>query len=71
MSNTQKWYVSHAETLTQNILGLIIAYVILRLWGLSTNESVQLQFIFFVSSYLRSYAVRRAFNYLSSRGPEL
>lgn len=61
---SQKWYVSHAEALTQNGAGLVIAFIILKLWGLSTLESVQLQIIFFFSSYIRSYLIRRAFNKL-------
>lgn len=61
---SQKWYVSHAESLVQNIAGLIIAFIILKMWGLSTTESVQLQIIFFFSSYIRSYLIRRAFNKL-------
>lgn len=62
MSNSQKWYVSHAETIVQNVLGLLIAFIILRVHGLSTHDSVQLQIIFFFASYARSYAVRRFFN---------
>jgi len=62
MSNGQKWYVSHAETIVQNVLGLLIAFIILRVHGLSTHDSVQLQIIFFFASYARSYAVRRFFN---------
>lgn len=64
MSKGQKWYVSHAETLAQNIFGLLIAFIILKLWGLSTTDSVKLQAIFFISSYLRSYTIRRFFNYV-------
>lgn len=67
MKNGQKWYVSHAETIVQNVLGLIIAFIILRFYGLSTHESVQLQAIFFVASYARSYAVRRAFNQFENK----
>ena len=59
--------LSHLESLTQNILGLLIAFIILKIWGLSTTESVQLQAIFFVTSYLRSYFVRRTFNYLGEK----
>ena len=62
MSNGQEWYVSHAETIVQNVLGLLIAFIILRVHGLSTHDSVQLQIIFFFASYARSYAVRRFFN---------
>lgn len=40
---SQKWYISHAETLTQNVLGLVIAFIILKLFGLSTTQSIQIQ----------------------------
>lgn len=59
---SQKWYVSHAETLTQNVVGLLIGFIILKLWGLTTSESVGLQCIMFVVSYIRSYAIRRYFS---------
>jgi hypothetical protein len=52
---------------SKNVLGLIIAFIILRFYGLSTHESVQLQAIFFVASYARSYAVRRAFNQFENK----
>lgn len=58
---TQKWYISHAETLTQNVLGLVIAFIILKLFGLSTSQSVQIQAVFFFVSYVRSYLIRRLF----------
>ena len=59
---SQKWYVSHAESLAQNICGLLIAFVILKIWGMSTTESIGLQAIFFIASYIRSYIIRRIFN---------
>ena len=71
MSKGQKWYVSHAEVLTQNVLGIIIALIILKLWGMSTTESLTLQAIFFVTSYIRGYIVRRFFNSLEERGNEI
>ena len=58
----QKWYIIHAEALTQNVLGLVIAFIILKLWGMSTSESLGLQVVFFIASYIRSYAVRRVFS---------
>lgn len=61
---SQKWYVSHIESLVQNILGLVIAFIILKLYGLTTVESLKLQAIFFIASYVRSYLVRRFFNSL-------
>ncbi len=62
MSKNQTWIQSHLETLTQNIVGLIIGFIILTCWGLSPSESVSLQFVIFVSSYIRSYIIRRCFN---------
>lgn len=64
----QKWYISHAETITQNVLGLIISFIILRIFGMSVNESIQLQSVFFVVSYIRSYLVRRTFDRLNLKG---
>lgn len=61
---SQKWYISHAESMTQNIAGLVIAFIILKLWGMTTSESIGLQCIFFITSYIRSYLIRRAFNKL-------
>ena len=48
----------HIETLTQMIVGLILGYVILRMFGLTNTQSITLQFIFFVVSYARSYTIR-------------
>lgn len=64
MKSGQPWYVSHAEALAQNIIGLIISFIILKLWGLSTSDSLGLQVIFFITSYTRSYLIRRFFNNL-------
>ena len=58
----QKWYVSHAETLAQNIIGLLVGFVILRCFGLDTLESIHLQAVIFVASYVRGYVIRRCFN---------
>ncbi|CCH57732.1 hypothetical protein A323_gp24 [Acinetobacter phage AP22] len=62
MSNKQTWLQSHAETLTQNIVGLLIGFIILKCFGLSASESVQLQAVIFATSYLRSFLIRRFFN---------
>ena len=51
----------HIEALTQNILGMIIAFIILYLWGMSMSESIALQCVFFITSYIRSYLVRGVF----------
>lgn len=51
----------HIETLTQMIVGLILGYVILRMFGLTNSQSITLQVIFFVVSYARSYTIRWLF----------
>ena len=48
----------HIETLTQMIVGLILGYVILRMFGLTNSQSITLQIIFFIVSYARSYTIR-------------
>ena len=58
----QSWLESHLEALTQNVVGLLIGFIILTWWGLSPTESVSLQAVIFVSSYIRSYVIRRLFN---------
>ena len=60
---TNKHY-AHLETITQNILGIIAGLIILRLFNIPFSDSIQLQVIFFVVSYIRSYCVRRMFSKL-------
>ena len=63
MNLTNKHY-AHLETITQNILGIIAGLIILRLFNIPFSDSIQLQVIFFVVSYIRSYCVRRVFSKL-------
>lgn len=63
LSNRER--MVHLETLTQNIVGLVVAFIILTLWGLPFYESVALQTIFFVTSYIRGYCIRKLFRSLS------
>ena len=51
----------HIEALTQMIVGLILGYVILRMFGLTNSQSITLQIIFFIISYVRSYTIRWLF----------
>ena len=51
----------HIETLTQMIVGLLLGYVILRMFGLTNTQSITLQIIFFIVSYARSYTIRGLF----------
>lgn len=52
---------AHLETSVQMVVGLIIGYVILRMFGLTSTQSVALQSVIFVTSYLRSYTIRSIF----------
>lgn len=54
----------HLETLAQIISGNIVALVILYFYGMSLQQSLSLQIVFFVTSYIRSYFIRRTFNKL-------
>ena len=63
MNLTNKHY-AHLETITQNILGIIAGLIILRLFNIPFSDSIQLQAIFFVVSYIRNYCVRRLFSKL-------
>ena len=58
----QSWIESHLEQLTQNIVGLLIGFIILTCWGLTPMESVSLQVVIFITSYARGYIIRRLFN---------
>jgi len=50
-----------AEATTNTVLGLLIGWCLLRLWGLSAADSLVLQGVFVLASWGRSYAVRWAF----------
>ena len=51
----------HLETLAQILVGNVVALVILYFYGMSLQQSLGLQLIFFVTSYIRSYFIRRTF----------
>lgn len=57
-------YLPHIEALTQNVVGLIIAFCILKAFGMSTEDSIALQMVFFVVSYARSFLIRKLFRYI-------
>ena len=54
----------HLETLAQILVGNVVALVILYFYGMTLTQSLSLQLIFFVSSYIRSYFIRRTFSKL-------
>lgn len=63
----QSWVLTHAETITQNVVGLVIGYIILKCFGLSNTESLHLQAIFFIASYTRGYFIRRIFSGIGNK----
>ena len=54
----------HLETLAQILVGNVVALVILYFYGMSLQQSLGLQLIFFVTSYIRSYFIRKTFSKL-------
>ena len=54
----------HLETLTQILVGNVVALVILYFYGMSLTQSLSLQVVFFITSYIRSYFIRRFFSKL-------
>lgn len=66
----QPWYVSHAETIAQNIVGQALAFLILWAYGIETATGLQLQATFLVVAYVRGYLIRRAFDRFISRNTE-
>lgn len=52
----------HLETLAQIISGNIIALVILYFYGMTLTQSLSLQVVFFITSYIRSYFIRKTFS---------
>ena len=52
----------HLETITQIVVGNIVALVILYFYGMTLTQSLSLQVIFFITSYVRSYFIRKAFS---------
>ena len=54
----------HLETITQIIVGNIVALVILYFYGMTLTQSLSLQVVFFITSYVRSYFIRKMFSKL-------
>ena len=52
----------HLETITQIVVGNIVALVILYFYGMTLTQSLSLQVIFFITSYVRSYFIRKTFS---------
>ena len=54
----------HLETLAQILVGNVVALVILSLYGMTLTQSLSLQVVFFITSYIRSYFIRKTFSKL-------
>ena len=54
----------HLETLAQILVGNVLALVILYFYGMTLTHSLSLQVVFFVTSYIRSYFIRKTFSKL-------
>ena len=54
----------HLETLAQILVGNIVALVILYFYGMTLTQSLSLQVVFFITSYIRSYFIRKTFSKL-------
>ena len=51
----------HLETLAQILVGNVVALVILYFYGMTLTQSLSLQVVFFITSYTRSYFIRKMF----------
>lgn len=65
----QRWLASHAETITQNVVGQLLAVAILWAYGINWQTTGwKMQLTFFVVAYARGYAIRRIFNKINMKG---
>lgn len=68
---------SHYEIITNQIVGIAIGwclvYFAFPLMGVEVNapQATLSSFMFFIASYARSYVVRRVFNRLQNKNPEI
>ena len=60
----QPWYTSHAETITQNVIGQLCAAIILWVFNIPWESGWKLQVTFFVVAYIRGYTIRRLFDWI-------
>lgn len=60
----------HLETLAQILVGNVVALVILYFYGMTLAQSLSLQVVFFITSYIRSYFIRKTFIKLQEKFSE-
>jgi len=58
---------SHAEAVTNVVVGAFVSWVLtLIIFGVSAKFAAAVTLVFAVASYVRSYLIRRMFNWLNS-----
>lgn len=63
----QPWLITHAETITQNVVGQILYFLLMIAMGIPFKVSIPLQIAGFFIAYARSYAIRRFFDWFQHR----
>ena len=53
---------AHAEAFAQVAIGAVLAQIVLWLFGVHLAEAIALNCVMLAVSYVRSYAIRRAFS---------
>ena len=52
---------THAETVAQMVAGTVLAQIVLAAFGVEFDRALALNGCMFAVSYVRTYAIRRAF----------
>lgn len=59
--------LAYAEALAQNVVGLLVAFIVMKLLNVQTDTVLQIQVTLFILSYIRSYYIRKLFHWLYKR----
>ena len=59
--------LAHLEALTQNVVGLLISFIVMKLLGVDLVTVLYIQVTLFILSYIRSYYIRKLFHWLYMR----
>lgn len=57
---------SHLETISQMVVGMVLAQIVLFLFGIPLGEAVWFGVVMLMVSYIRTYLIRRSFVFLHS-----
>jgi len=61
MKPNQPWYISHAETIAQNVIGQLLYSILMYACGVTMHTAIVLQLGGFGIGYARGYFIRRSF----------